>query len=355
MNRKRLLSSAVGALIVAAIAGGVAYATIPGPDNVYSACMLKSIGTIRLIDKSLPSTNLMSHCTDKETEISWNQAGQPGPPGPQGAKGEPGAPGTNGTNGTNGADGKDGVSVTSASEPAGANCAEGGVQLTASNGIDHVCNGKDGANGKDGTNGTNGTNGTDGISVTSAVEPVGTNCVNGGSKFTAINGVTYACNGAPGSGGGPTGQDATSVYGTNSISMSATTGATLVPGLSQTISVPSNSVVYVATEGGLITDSSSTTGFSAVDVFVIIDQAVGQGLHRRIVCPNTAGVVHVICGWSLSAAVPLSQGNHTITVGAIGAGNVGAGNAFPGAGTATVSGDRNSVNQGALTVMVLKK
>ncbi len=50
MNRKRLLGSAVGALVAAAIAGGVAYATIPGPDNVYSACMLKGIGTIRLID-----------------------------------------------------------------------------------------------------------------------------------------------------------------------------------------------------------------------------------------------------------------------------------------------------------------
>jgi hypothetical protein len=108
MSRKRSVSSAVGALVAAAVAGGVAYATIPGPDNVYSACMLKGVGTIRLIDKSLPSTNLMSRCTDKEAEISWNQAGQPGP---QGVKGEPGAPGTNGTNGTAG---RDGVSVTTA-------------------------------------------------------------------------------------------------------------------------------------------------------------------------------------------------------------------------------------------------
>jgi hypothetical protein len=144
MNRKRLLSSAVGALVAAAIAGGVAYATIPGPGNVYSACMLKGLGTIRLIDKSLPSTNLMTHSTDREIEISWNQAGQPGP---QGAKGEPGAPGTNGTNGTNGADGKDGVSVTSESEPAGANCAEGGSKFTAANGITFACNGANGSSG----------------------------------------------------------------------------------------------------------------------------------------------------------------------------------------------------------------
>jgi hypothetical protein len=192
------MTSAVGALVAAAIAGGVAYATIPGPDNVYSACMLKSLGTIRLIDKSLPSTNFMSHCTDKEIEISWNQAGQPGPAGPQGAKGESGAPGTNGTNGTNG---KDGVSVTTASEPAGANSTDGGVQLTAVNGVSYVCSGKDGADGKDGANGSNGSDGQDGVSVTSAVEPAGSNCANGGSKFTAANGVTYACDGAPVSAG----------------------------------------------------------------------------------------------------------------------------------------------------------
>src|SRR5919198_5988137 len=164
MNRKRLLASAVGALVAAAIAGGVAYATIPGPDNVYSACMLKSVGTIRLIDKSLPSTNLMSHCTDRETEVSWNQ------------KGQDGKDGINGTNGTNGTNGKDGVSVTSSAEPAGANCAAGGVQLTAANGVNYVCNGRNGSDGTNGTNGTNGTSGADGkdgtngVSVTSAVE-----------------------------------------------------------------------------------------------------------------------------------------------------------------------------------------
>jgi len=83
---------------------------------------------------------------------------------------------------------------------------------------------------------------------------------------------------------------------------------------------------------------------------VAIDgQAVPQGLYRRIICANTAGVVNAICGWSLSAALPLSQGSHTISVQAAGA--IG----FPGAASATVSGGSNSANQGALTVMLLKK
>ncbi|HVM56702.1 MAG TPA: hypothetical protein VMT74_04495, partial [Gaiellaceae bacterium] len=58
-----------------ALAGGIAYATIPDSGKVYTACMLKSIGTIRLIDPSLPAHNLMSHCTSLETQVTWNQQG----------------------------------------------------------------------------------------------------------------------------------------------------------------------------------------------------------------------------------------------------------------------------------------
>lgn len=37
-----------------------------------------------------------------------------------------------------------------------------------------------------------------GESVVSAAEPAGSNCANGGSKFTSVSGVTYACSGAKG-------------------------------------------------------------------------------------------------------------------------------------------------------------
>jgi hypothetical protein len=55
--------------------------------------------------------------------------------------------------------------------------------------------------------GQQGIPGTNGTSVNSATEPVGVNCANGGSKFTAANGVTYACNGGKGDKGdiGPAG------------------------------------------------------------------------------------------------------------------------------------------------------
>ena len=46
---------------------------------------------------------------------------------------------------------------------------------------------------------TSGVNGQDGVSVTSASLPSGdANCPTGGSKFTAANGATYACNGSNG-------------------------------------------------------------------------------------------------------------------------------------------------------------
>jgi hypothetical protein len=123
-------------VLAGAIAGGVAYATIPGPGNVYSACMLKGIGTIRLIDKSLPESSLMSRCKPSlETEVSWNQQGPAGPPG------------------TNGQNGADGVGVTGAEEPAGANCASGGSRLTAANGVTFACDGEPGAQGVQGPQG----------------------------------------------------------------------------------------------------------------------------------------------------------------------------------------------------------
>jgi hypothetical protein len=88
--------------VMLALAGGIAYATIPGDGGIYNACMLKATGTLRLIDPSLPSTNLMSHCTSLETAISWNQKGQQGLTGltgPQGPKGDTGADRTSGSQG----------------------------------------------------------------------------------------------------------------------------------------------------------------------------------------------------------------------------------------------------------------
>ena len=109
-------------LIVAAlaIAGGVAYAAIPDGAGVYTACKLKATGTIRLIDTSLPDTNLLGHCTSFETQISWNAQGQPGAAGPQGPKGDPGDTGPQGPKGDAGGTGPQGpAGATGPAGPAG--------------------------------------------------------------------------------------------------------------------------------------------------------------------------------------------------------------------------------------------
>jgi hypothetical protein len=123
-TRTRITLAAL--VLGAALVGGVAWATIPGDNQVYNACMLKATGTIRLIDTSLPSSSLLSHCTSIEKPITWNQkgepgatgaaglagakgdAGEPGAAGPAGLKGDTGAPGTNGVNGADGAQGAKG-------------------------------------------------------------------------------------------------------------------------------------------------------------------------------------------------------------------------------------------------------
>src|SRR5258707_14519242 len=101
------------------VGAGVAYATIPDSNGIYTACKLNATGTIRLVDPSLPSTSLLSHCTSVETQVSWNQVGHQGPQGSQVPKGDPG---TNGTNGSNGAGGPTGPSDVYTSQPAGADC-----------------------------------------------------------------------------------------------------------------------------------------------------------------------------------------------------------------------------------------
>ncbi|HEY6388718.1 MAG TPA: DNRLRE domain-containing protein, partial [Candidatus Acidoferrum sp.] len=69
------------------------------------------------------------------------------------------------------------------------------------------------AQGAIGAQGANGATGPAGQSVASSLEPSGPNCAFGGSKFSAANGTTYACNGATGATGpqglaGPSGSGA---------------------------------------------------------------------------------------------------------------------------------------------------
>jgi hypothetical protein len=103
---------------------------------------------------------------------------------------------------SSGVNGRDGVSVTSQVLAPGddAACPNGGSKFTAVSGVTHACNG---TNGVDGVDGTDGQDGDDGASVTNQALAPGDDaaCPNGGTKFTSANAVSYACNGTNGSNG----------------------------------------------------------------------------------------------------------------------------------------------------------
>jgi hypothetical protein len=154
MKRQTLVTVIAGMLGASAIAGGLAWAAIPGAGGVINGCYHRSEGMLRVIDSTRQG------CRDSEVPIAWNQTG------PQGPHGDEGSPGTDG------APGKDGVSVMSNAEPAGANCAVGGVRLAAVNGVNYACNGRDGRDGVDGHDGVNGASGPAGPSGVAGVEYV---------------------------------------------------------------------------------------------------------------------------------------------------------------------------------------
>ena len=170
---KRRIAFATAA-VVAAAAAGIAYAAIPDAGTgTFHACMLKSVGTIRIID---PSTQRCS--TTLETPISF------------GAKGDQGLPGTAG------AAGADGASPTVASLPVGdPACPTGGAAITdAAGSTAAVCNGAAGADGQPFSGTFTSPNGQYSISVTDTgvrlSAPGGTNVTLGANTISVQSGGT---------------------------------------------------------------------------------------------------------------------------------------------------------------------
>ena len=72
-RRKRVWLAVAVATIIAV---GAAYAAIPSPDGVISACYGKRTGVLRVVDAEAGTG-----CTKSERALSWNQVGPQGPPG----------------------------------------------------------------------------------------------------------------------------------------------------------------------------------------------------------------------------------------------------------------------------------
>jgi hypothetical protein len=74
-HRRRSVALFLATCAALATAGGIAYASIPGPDGVISGCRHKQSGALRVIDSSENCNN------STEVALSWNQTGAQGPPG----------------------------------------------------------------------------------------------------------------------------------------------------------------------------------------------------------------------------------------------------------------------------------
>jgi hypothetical protein len=87
---KQKWSFVIAAAALAALSGGIAYATIPDDQAVIHACYARSGGALRVLDASV------TNCKASETSLNWNQAGVPGQAGPQGPTGPTGPQGAPG-------------------------------------------------------------------------------------------------------------------------------------------------------------------------------------------------------------------------------------------------------------------
>lgn len=105
MKRRLLIPTALGAF---ALAGGVAYATIPDAGGVIHGCYARSGGDLRVIDSTSQG------CKQNEAPIAWSQTGPQGPKGDVGAAGPQGLQGPKGDKGDTGPAGSSGHEIASA-------------------------------------------------------------------------------------------------------------------------------------------------------------------------------------------------------------------------------------------------
>ena len=128
MRRRDVLAAAAGAIAATALAGGIAWAAIPGPGGVIQGCYKQNGGQLRVVDAA-------GDCNASELGLSWSQTGPSGPQGAQGPSGPQGGQGPSGPSGQPGADGVSGPSGPSgrlpgepgASGPSGPEGGLGGV------------------------------------------------------------------------------------------------------------------------------------------------------------------------------------------------------------------------------------
>jgi hypothetical protein len=137
------------------------------------------------------------------------------------------------------------------------------------------------------------------------------------------------------------------VLGTGQLAVTnALTQYTLVPGLTQTVTVPAGAKVHVTTSGG-VQCTATGSAYAVVDLALLVDGDFATAAQRRVVAANTAALGQMISSWSFARTWTLSPGQHTFEVRAV--------SVDPSAATANVSSASAEQLRGVLTVMVIKQ
>ena len=246
----------LAAIVALAVSGGLAWATIPDADGVFTACISNADGSVRMIDPSLDGTP--GHCVGGENRVSWNKKGQDGAKGAQGEKGEKGGTGATGAQGPRGPAG-----------PAGGPQGDPGPPGPKGDTGDPGPAGATGATGPKGDTGATGAQGPSGgpgpkgdTGAPGAQGPAGAQGPPGATGATGAQGPPGAtgAQGPPGATGatGATGPPAAVAVGTRRAATQAPTAtlAFLAPAL--TVTTTTGQSVLVSSQITLGTSSTTT-------------------------------------------------------------------------------------------------
>ena len=144
------------------------------------------------------------------------------------------------------------------------------------------------------------------------------------------------------------GQTTFSAFGSATLSItSSVTTFTVLPGVTQTITVPANCSVLIMADGGMNTTSTVTTSIASIDVAIFIDGAYPtNGGYRRVSAHNPSGSAVNSTGipWSLSTIQTLTPGTHTIDVRAV----------YTLGSTTSVSSNNTNARQAGLYITIIK-
>jgi hypothetical protein len=167
----------------------------------------------------------------------------------------------------------------------------------------------------------------------------------GATGSTGAAGTAGATGPTGATGGGTTGQNSYDAYGTSSLSVTnGVTTFTVIPGLTQTITIPANCKVLIHTSGSFVTTGTGTTGYSVIDFGIHVDGVLSPDAGYQKVCAaNNDGLAGMIASWSMGKTYVLSAGSHTFDVRV----------KYSQGATATVSSNNTGVLQGVMTVTII--